>query len=275
MRRAALFLPPLQNFFLLGAENDYGIFTSISPQKRKQQLTSTRIVYYYIYTLNKGQKNAAQLLPRKIEISASREKHAPTRPCGASQGVKIHHIGLGSGQKSTELRHFDWIEHLLRRIGWLPHRKKKLLKSKALDECFFVALYTMLPRQFADNRIYDISREIKRIKKRGRHHSKDVGASNRHNLRLHRVLGTRQKRAVHNWNHRPSEIFWRNDRLFARHCRLILKKALNECFFVAYFFGASRVWHSYSRTQPYYLQWPRYLDEEQGRHGLKQNPMYI
>lgn len=40
----------------------------------------------------------------------------------------------------------------------------------------------MLPRQFADNRIYDISREIKRIKKRGRHHSKDVGASNRHNL---------------------------------------------------------------------------------------------
>ena len=54
MRRAALFLPPLQNFFLLGAENDYGIFTSISPQKRKQQLTSTRIVYYYIYTLNKG-----------------------------------------------------------------------------------------------------------------------------------------------------------------------------------------------------------------------------
>jgi hypothetical protein len=107
MRRAALFLPPLQNFFLLGAENDYGIFTSISPQKRKQQLTSTRIVYYYIYTINKGQKNAAQLLPRKIEISASREKHAPTRPCGASQGVKIHHIGLGSGQKSTELRHFD------------------------------------------------------------------------------------------------------------------------------------------------------------------------
>ena len=60
-----------------------------------------------IYTINKGQKNAAQLLPRKIEISASREKHAPTRPCGASQGVKIHHIGLGSGQKSTELRHFD------------------------------------------------------------------------------------------------------------------------------------------------------------------------
>lgn len=117
MRRAALFLPPLQNFFLLGAENDYGIFTSISPQKRKQQLTSTRIVYYYIYTINKGQKNAAQLLPRKIEISASREKHAPTRPCGASQGVKIHHIGLGSGQKSTELRHFDRIEHLLRRVG--------------------------------------------------------------------------------------------------------------------------------------------------------------
>lgn len=31
----------------------------------------------------------------------------------------------------------------------------------------------MLPRQFADNRIYDISREIKRIKKRGRHHSKE------------------------------------------------------------------------------------------------------
>lgn len=28
---------------------------------------------------------------------------------------------------------------------------------------------------------------------------------------------------------------------FARRCRLILKKALNECFFVAYFFGASRV----------------------------------
>ncbi len=82
----------------------------------------------------------------------------------------------------------------------------------------------MLPRQFADNRIYDISREIKRIKKRGRHHSKDVGASNRHNLRLHRILGTRQKRAVYNRNHRPSEIFWRNDRLFARHCRLILKK---------------------------------------------------
>ena len=103
MRRAALFLPPLQNFFLLGAENDYGIFTSISPQKRKQQLTSTRIVYYYIYTLNKGQKNAAQLLPRKIEISASREKHAPTRPCGASQGVKIHHIGLGSRQESAQL----------------------------------------------------------------------------------------------------------------------------------------------------------------------------
>ena len=52
-------------------------------------------------------------------------------------------------------------------------------------------------------------------------------------------------------------------------------EALNECFFVAYFFGASRVWRSYSRTQPYYLQWPRYLDEEQERHGLKQNPMYI
>lgn len=30
-------------------------------------------MYYYIYTINKGQKNAAQLLPRKIEISASRE----------------------------------------------------------------------------------------------------------------------------------------------------------------------------------------------------------
>ncbi len=121
----------------------------------------------------------------------------------------------------------------------------------------------------------NISREIKRITKRGRHHSKDVGASNRHNLRLHRVLGTRQKRAL-DWIYNCAcKIFWCNDRLFARRCRLILKKALNECFFVAYFFGASRVWHSYSRTQPCYLQWPRYLDEEQERHGLKQNPMYI
>ena len=151
----------------------------------------------------------------------------------------------------------------------------EITKTKALDECFFVALYTMLPRQFADNRIYDISREIKRITRRGRHHSKDVGGSNRHNLRLHRVLGTRQKRAL-DWIYNCAcKIFWCNDRLFARRCRLILKKALNECFFVAYFFGASRVWRSYSRTQPYYLQWPRYLDEEQERHGLKQNPMYI
>ena len=94
----------------------------------------------------------------------------------------------------------------------------------------------MLLRQFADNRIYDISREIKRIKKRGRHHSKDVGASNRHNLRLHRILGTRQKRAVHNWNHRPSEIFWRNDRLFARHCRLILKKSTQRVLFCCLLF---------------------------------------
>ena len=107
MRRAALFLPPLQNFFLLGEKTITGFLRLFHRKKRKQQLTSTRIVYYYIYTINKGQKNAAQLLPRKIEISASREKHAPTRPCGASQGVKIHHIGLGSGQKSTELRHFD------------------------------------------------------------------------------------------------------------------------------------------------------------------------
>lgn len=65
MRRATLFLPPLQNFFLLGAENDYGIFTSISPQKRKQQLTSTRIVYYYIYTLNKGQKKCCTVASPK------------------------------------------------------------------------------------------------------------------------------------------------------------------------------------------------------------------
>lgn len=111
----------------------------------------------------------------------------------------------------------------------------------------------MLPRQFADNRIYDISREIKRIKKRGRHHSKDVGGSNRHNLRLHRILGTRQKRAVYNRNHRPSEIFWRNDRLFARHCRLILKKALN----VKYSWGISGILNQNSVNSEFVKWRPR------------------
>lgn len=80
----------------------------------------------------RGLKNVTQLFSRKIEISSSREKYAPTRSCGAFEGVKIHGFGLGSRQKSTQLRHSYRIEHFLRRFRRLPHRKTQLLKLNAI-----------------------------------------------------------------------------------------------------------------------------------------------
>lgn len=92
-------------------------------------------MYYDIYSSKKrkrGLKNVTQLFSRKIEISSSREKYAPTRSCGAFEGVKIHGFGLGSRQKSTQLRHSYRIEHFLRRFRRLPHRKTQLLKLNAI-----------------------------------------------------------------------------------------------------------------------------------------------
>ena len=92
-------------------------------------------MYYDICSSKKrkrGLKNVAQLFSRKIEISSSREKYAPTRSCGAFEGVKIHGFGLGSRQKSTQLRHSYRIEHFLRRFRRLPHRKTQLLKLNAI-----------------------------------------------------------------------------------------------------------------------------------------------
>ena len=92
-------------------------------------------MYYDICSSKKrkrGLKNVTQLFSRKIEISSSREKHAPTRSCGAFEGVKIHGFGLGSRQKSTQLRHSYRIEHFLRRFRRLPHRKTQLLKLNAI-----------------------------------------------------------------------------------------------------------------------------------------------
>ena len=84
-------------------------------------------MYYYICSSKRGQKDVTQLFSRKIEISSSREKHAPTRPCGAFEGVKIHRIGLGSWQKSTQLRHSYRAQHLFRRIRGLSYRPPQLL----------------------------------------------------------------------------------------------------------------------------------------------------
>ena len=92
-------------------------------------------MYYDICSSKKrkrGLKNVTQLFSRKIEISSSREKYAPTRSCGAFEGVKIHGFGLGSRQKSTQLRHSYRIEHFLRRFRRLPHRKTQLLKLNAI-----------------------------------------------------------------------------------------------------------------------------------------------
>ena len=92
-------------------------------------------MYYDICSSKKrkrGLRNVTQLFSRKIEISSSREKYAPTRSCGAFEGVKIHGFGLGSRQKSTQLRHSYRIEHFLRRFRRLPHRKTQLLKLNAI-----------------------------------------------------------------------------------------------------------------------------------------------
>ena len=89
-------------------------------------------MYYYKTTTNQGRRYAAQLFSRKVKISQTREKYAPTRSCGAFEGVKIHGFGLGSRQKSTQLRHSYRIEHFLRRFRRLPYRKTQLLKLNAI-----------------------------------------------------------------------------------------------------------------------------------------------
>ena len=101
-------------------------------------------MYYDICSSKKrkrGLKNVTQLFSRKIEISSSREKYAPTRSCGAFEGVKIHGFGLGSRQKSTQLRHSYRIEHFLRRFRRLPHRKTQLLKLNAISRGGVLAFF--------------------------------------------------------------------------------------------------------------------------------------